>query len=161
MGVTRRLQLQNGGIYLIDAIDFTKIGLVKWSGYTAQSDLSYARRMEHGEILLMHRVITGAIKGEVVDHINGNGLDNRRSNLRLCTLAQNLYNKKKYKNNTTGDKGIELCKDQTRAKPWRATLTKEGKKVRGGYHETALEAAVAYNTLAIKYYGEFARLNII
>lgn len=112
-------------------------------------------------ITYMHRVILARIlerelvKGEQVDHINGNALDNRRENLRLAIGSQNNYNSRRYKNNTTGYKGVYFIKARRR---WAAHIQVEGKNIYLGYFKTPEDAYVAYCEAAKKYFGEFARL---
>ncbi len=77
----------------------------------------------------MHRVILGTPPGLFTDHVNGNQLDNRRENLRVCTPSQNQANKKLSKNNTSGHKGVEHVKKINR---WRATIVVNGKRITHG-----------------------------
>jgi len=90
----------------------------------------------------------------IVDHINGNVLDNRKCNLRLCTRAENARNVKKSKSNTSGYIGVS--KESTK---WLACVTLDGKVYRAGRFEDKVEAARARDRKAIELHGEFARLN--
>ena len=90
------------------------------------------------------------------DHINGNPLDNRRSNLRWCTPAQNRENSSKWNRNTNGYKGIYYEEDRG---VWRAEIRKAGRKVFLGRFHTKREAAIAYDHAALGYFGEYARSN--
>jgi hypothetical protein len=92
---------------------------------------------------------------EKVDHRNGDGLDNRRRNLRRTTEAQNQMNRRKPKNNTSGFKGVGFIKARKR---WRATIRYSTVRI-VGHFPTAHEAALAYDTAARQYHGKFARLN--
>ena len=89
--------------------------------------------------IYLHRQLTKAQKGQIVDHINGNGLDNRMDNLRICTHSQNSYNKKTPSTNKTGFKGV--CK---RGDKWRATIRKDGRYIELGLFQTPVEAHKAY-----------------
>jgi hypothetical protein len=108
----------------------------------------------------MHRIILKAPKDAHVDHINGDGLDNRKWNLRLCTRSQNLCNSSIKRNNTSGYKGVRLDK-WIGYKKWRAYIWTNGRQKYIGNFSCKNEAAKAYNETATKYYGEFAKLNII
>ena len=106
--------------------------------------------------LFVHRLIMDAPKGMHVDHINGNPLDNRKSNLRICTHAENSNNTGPRKNNTSGYKGVYWAK---RNKRWLAQITHNGKQVYIGHYKDKEEAARAYDAKAKEFQGEFAYLN--
>jgi hypothetical protein len=93
--------------------------------------------------------------GYVIDHINRNGLDNRRANLRLATVAQNAWNSKK-RNSHSGYKGV--CYDKVKQR-WRAAIVNHGRRIHLGYFEDKIAAAKAYDEVAKKYCGQFALLN--
>ena len=103
----------------------------------------------------MHRVIIQSPPGFEVDHRNGDGLDNQRDNLRICTVNQNQYNRGPQKNNTSGYKGVSFSK---RNKKWRADIKFNMRKISLGYFTSAKEAANAYALAAVSLHGEFARL---
>ncbi len=107
---------------------------------------------------LMAEAYLGLSKDHHVDHIDGNKLNNRISNLRLCTPRQNMGNQSKAKKNTSGYKGVYWSK--TRRK-WIAQIKKKPITVNLGAFETPQEAALAYDRAAIAHFGEFARANII
>lgn len=106
----------------------------------------------------MHRVVANAPDGMHVDHINGDPLDNRRSNLRIANQSQNLANRSCQVNNTSGFKGV-FKNRASRIKPWRAKIEVRGRTIFAGYFQTPEEAARAYDAAAIKHFGPFARLN--
>jgi hypothetical protein len=109
--------------------------------------------------IVMHRLITGAHKGDIVDHINGNTLDNRCSNLRLCTPLQNARNTHA-RRSSSGYKGVHRLKTSTNwKKPWVARIGIEGERVYLGKYKTAEEAAKKYDEAALEHFGEFANLN--
>jgi len=114
----------------------------------------YAARSEGKNQIHMHREIINAPADLQVDHINGNGLDNRRENLRLCTNAENARNRRLSKNNTTGYKGVDLD-----ANRYRAQIRVGQKFVYLGRFDDPIEAAKAYDAAAREHYGEFARTN--
>jgi hypothetical protein len=112
----------------------------------------------------LHRVITNAPKGMSVDHINGNPLDNRKENLRVCTNQENQMNRGRTKNNMSGYKGVYYRKKNKdmineRSKPWKAQIMFNQKVIYLGLYKTKEEAARAYDKKAIELFGEFAQLN--
>ena len=122
----------------------------------------YARssRRLNGENVpfLLHRVIVGAVAGQVVDHANGDILDNRRANLRACTHRQNLQNQSMHIRNRAGFKGVYVDK-RMKSRPFRASIGLGRKTKHLGYFATAEDAASAYDEAATRLFGEFARLN--
>ena len=110
-------------------------------------------------VMLMHRWILGidGVKGVQVDHINGNGLDNRRSNLRIASQSENLRNRKMASHNRSGFKGVYFAKQAWAvSKPWRAQIKVNGRKLSLGYFLTPEEAYEAYKEAAIQHHGQFA-----
>lgn len=105
-------------------------------------------------LIMLHRILTNARGKQRVDHISGDTLDNRRSNLRICTHAQNMRNRKRHKHASTEFKGVQRYRAR-----WRARLRLDGVQYTSPAFATPAEAAVAYDELAKKYHGEFARLN--
>lgn len=106
-----------------------------------------------GGHIKMHRLILMHPNGKV-DHKNGNTLDNRWSNLRIASHAQNLWNTNKPKNNTTGFKGVTLDK-RKRFKKYRAEIRVNGKRQSSSYYYSAREAHLWYKNMARKLHGEF------
>lgn len=143
------IDLTNGGFALIDAIDYDLVCSHTYYCIDCRG-VAYAAR-GHDRIM-MHHDITGT-KAKY-DHINGDGLDNRRSNLRLCTHSQNMQNLPRRSDNTSGYKGVVR-----KGSGWRARIQSAGKVYDGGTHNTPEEAARAYDELAKKHHGEFAWLN--
>jgi len=145
----------NNATILIDDDDFKKINKFKWYISRSAKDKYYIAN-RNGQRL--HRLITDCQDGMEVDHINGNTFDNRKVNLRICSRSENSMNRKKSNNKSSIYKGVSLYK---RDMNWVSYIKINGKKISLGYFETEKEAAFAYNTAAIKYFGEFALLNII
>lgn len=143
----------------IDDIDFERVSRWKWSycpnrgGYAVRNE-TYAPGKHR--YLLMARFIMNAPKGKFVDHINGDTLDNRRSNLRIATHAQNQMNQRRRSDNTSGYKGVQWSKQKQK---WIAVAWKAGHLYYGGASGDKVEAAEAYDRLATRLFGEFARLN--
>ncbi len=106
------------------------------------------------ETIYLHRVIMSAPQGAMVDHIDGNPLNNRKSNLRLATNAENQRNSKRRKDNTSGFKGVHLDK---RKGLWRAQIKLNGTKRWLGYFGTPEEAHFAYCKASATIHGDFGR----
>lgn len=112
--------------------------------------------------VLMHRIILARMLGrpltrrDMVDHADGNPLNNQRSNLRLASWAENGFNRSRQANGTSGYKGVTWFK---RRQKWQALIQCRGKRHFLGYYDTAEEAAHAYDAAARELHGEFARFN--
>ena len=106
----------------------------------------------------MHRMIMNPPQDKVVDHINGDKLDNRRSNLRICTQKENTRNRKSHKGSISEYKGVTFIKELKKRK-WFAYIHLDGKRKNIGTFKTEEEAARAYDYYAKKHFGEYARLN--
>jgi hypothetical protein len=149
--------LSQGAIALIDDVDGDAILAHKWSLNAGRwGSPGYAVRNSAGGMLQMHRVILGAPPGVEVDHRNGNGLDNRRGNLRLATASQNAANRPKTHGRFSEFKGIVWVRGAMR---WQAQLHLNGKTIRGRLVTSREEAARGYDDLARQHFGEFACLN--
>lgn len=136
--------------YVIVDKDFEYLAKLKW---TVDSN-GYAQ-VSGGSKNYVHRLVTNAKQGEVVDHIDGNKLNCKSSNLRLCTQAENARNQKLRLNNTSGYKGVRQIDNGK----FIARIKKDYKYRHLGVFKTKIEAAIAYNEAAQKLHGEFARLN--
>lgn len=141
---------------LVDEDDYNKVMEHNWcvcNGYAA-----YAKYINKKYVFIkMHRFILNAPDDKHVDHINGDTLDNRKSNLRLCSHFENSKNQKKRTNKTTSQfKGVHFWK---RDNNWRASIKLDGKTKHIGYFDTEEAAAKAYDIAAIQYYKEFAKTN--
>ena len=132
--------------------------------YGATYSGPYAHSGKGSNGCYVHRLVMGSPEGMDIDHINGNGLDNRKENLRACTRSQNAMNKKLRSDSTTGYKGVYKVKNTACKNPYKAAAAvpgTSGKKKSLGSFATAEEAAQAYNNYVIKEFGEFAYLNEI
>jgi hypothetical protein len=142
-------------IVLIDEDDLSIIQAYRWTSTTNGSKTFYASSMPDG--ILMHRLILGTIgKPVATDHINGNGLDNPRCNLRICTKAENNRNIGPKSNNSTGFKGVQFRRENL-TKSWRVRVRVNGKENQIGYFSTPEEAHAAYCEAAKRLHGKFAR----
>ena len=106
----------------------------------------------------MHRVVTGAMTGQLVDHINMDRVDNRQKNLRLCTKSQNGANRRRNSNKNTKYKGVYK---QANCVTYKSVIRVNGKNIHLGGYKTQEEAAKAYNKAAKELFGDFALLNVI
>jgi len=158
----RRIYLGDEEWTIVDGDVYYRLGHLKWQIKGNRGRKFYAVRFAkigpgRTKLLNLHRVITNAPKGLIVDHKNGCSLDNRRDNLRLATASQNCQNVPKRKKNTSS-RFIGVSFDKEHRK-WRAAISYQGKKIWLGYFDNEIDAACAYDAAARKYYGEFARLN--
>ncbi len=150
----KEIKLTRGKVALVDEEDFDKLNKYKWSAWKDKNkNIFYAMG---GNRLRMHRVIMGDIKGVAYDHINGDGLDNRKSNLRIATTQQNNMNTIPRKGGSSKYKGVCWHK---RKKKWMSRIGYNYNIVHIGYFDDEVEAALAYDKKAKELFGEFARLN--
>lgn len=158
METVKQITLSKGQFAIVDPNLFEELNKFKWS-VEGRTGKFYASRRINGKLIKMHRFILGLEDPKIcVDHINGNTLDNRISNLRICTWAQNLRNSAIKPSNKSGYKGVCFSEKLNR---FRATIKVNYKQIHLGVFRTAIEAARAYNAAAILHHGEFARLNEI
>lgn len=159
----KEIELSKGMVAIVDDCDFDELSRFNW--YLGTTSVVYAIRniyLPDGKrrTLGMHRQIMQMagfdIAGREVDHRDGNGLDNRRENLRLASHADNMRNKGVSCNNTSGFKGIYRVKEGS---SWAASIKSAGKACYLGRFNSSVEAARAYDRAAIVLFGEFARLN--
>lgn len=144
---------------IVDKEDYDFLIQWEWRA-TNFNGLYYATKTENGKQILMHRFLMNDTQSNrFIDHKDGDTLNNQKSNLRPCSHAENMRNRVLIcKTNTSGFKGVCWRKDRLR---WHAQIRFETKKINLGYFTSIIEAAKAYNEAAIKYHGEFARLNQI
>jgi hypothetical protein len=120
------------------------------------SRTGYVHLYRGREVWSLHRWIVRPEKGQYTDHINGNKLDNRCDNLRVCNHSQSMANVGPRKGNTSGYKGVSWAKKERK---WYATITVNKKQRNLGLYDDPQDAARAYNAAALEAWGEYARLN--
>jgi hypothetical protein len=150
------IPLSRGLVALVDDEDYEWLSQWRWCASANGYAVRMKRKGEDGfpGYVSMHRSIMAPSPGEEVDHKNRNGLDNRRSNLRLATGRQNKHNTGPRRRGTSGFKGVTQC-GPTR---WAAQIY-DGSRRHLGIYESAAEAAAAYDEAARGSFGEFAWLN--
>jgi len=152
---------------IVDDEDYERVNKLKWScgtnGYASNGVYirGSGRKNQKMKCTTMHRFILRPKKGEYVDHINGDKLDNRKINLRICTQSQNCCNCKittsvMGKETSSGFKGV--CFDKGRGL-WESYIWKNRKKYHLGRFEHEEDAADQYNIAAQIFFGEFSYLN--
>ncbi|MGI8403395.1 MAG: HNH endonuclease [Thermomicrobiales bacterium] len=138
----------------VDDEDMERILGFKWyllKGTKNGTTYMYATTRVKAQTIYMHRLITSAPKNMVVDHINNDGLDNRRSNLRLCSQSENMRNRGIRRNNTTGTAGVYL---RSYGK-YEVNISLNKKKIHVGVYATIEEARSARANAVSMHYGEF------
>lgn len=159
---------------LIDDEDLELVSKISWSPrwdtntfYAHGGDRNgvfkeYHGSNKRGRTVQMHRIIMGAKPGEFVDHINHNGLDNRKCNLRLCSALENARNGRSAKNANSKYLGVWYEPPRGGRKDrYRSAIRVNRKLINLCSTQNEKEAAFAYNAAALKYFGEFASINII
>lgn len=157
----RHIPLSRGQCAIVDEADYHLVSDTKWhahpnnkrgEGFYAVNGRGGAKPTIRGR-LYMHRVIAGALAHQFVDHIDGDGLNNRRENLRIVNRAQNNINRATP--NSTGFRGVHTMPEGN----YRAAVCVDRKRIYSGRFASAEDAARAYDALAIVHHGDFARLN--
>lgn len=155
----KEIPLSQGKTALVDDEDYDWLSQWKWYAVKMKGKFWYASRKENNpkrHAVFMHREIMMAPKGMDIDHHDGNGLNNTRKNLRVCTRSENACNRRLPIINTTGYKGVTWNKLEQK---YKARIVTNGKGIHLGYFSDPLQAAFAYDEAAKKYHGEFAKLN--
>jgi len=155
----KEIKMKRGFVAMVDDEDYEHLNQWKWHVLITNKNI-YARRDIRGEVgqtTKMHRLIMNAPKDKEVDHIDHNGLNKQKSNLRICTHAQNCMNV-----NPVGKSrylGVCLTRNGNGNPIIRSTIRTGEKRITIGQFKTEIEAAKAYDKMAKKYHGDFANLN--
>lgn len=155
----KEIQLSQDKVALVDDEDYDWLNQWKWYICT-QKKTSYVLRIKERKTILMHRQIMNAQKGELIDHKDGNGLNNQKSNLRKCTRSQNNANRHSF----GSSKYLGVCKATHTDNGkiyiyWHANIKKNQEPICLGIFKSEIDAAKAYDKKAKELHGEFARLN--
>lgn len=151
----KKIQLTKGQFSIVDDEDYKTFSCFNWYAQKGNGGL-YAARREKGKIVFLHRKIIKATEGYEVDHINGDTLDNQRNNLRIVTRRQNAQNSKKRKGSLSKYKGVTWNKERNK---WQAQIKVDGKQLFLGHFRNEISAAKSYDKAAVKYFGDYARIN--
>jgi hypothetical protein len=159
---TRTIPLTRGFVAIIDADDWDMVSRHKWAAQKGGNSV-YARTSIRGGdgkqyALLLHRLLLKSERGTFVDHIDGDGLNNIRANLRACSHAENIRNSavKTDKRKRSKFKGVGQCSGTGR---WRASIEKDGSRLDLGTFDTEERAARAYDAASRLFHGRFSRNN--
>lgn len=152
----KKIKLNTGEFTLVDDDDFLIYGNMKWFVNSDGYPKNHSGPRKTRKSKSLHRLIMKAQKGETVDHINRNKLDNRKCNLRIVPQQKQCFNRSLSKHNKTGYKGVGFNK---RLNKYIAQICKDYKTYHLGVFETKEEAAKVYDENAIKLFGEYASTN--
>lgn len=154
-----KICLTRGKFTLIDSEDFEFLNRWKWFAIQIGRKYYAVRSKREGKTnkrIYLHRQILKAQLKEVVDHIDGDGLNNKKVNLRVCSRAENVRNQSVRVTSKSGYKGVSW---ENGKQLWRADISVNGHSKFLGHYQTKEKAAKAYNEMALEYHGEFAKLN--
>jgi hypothetical protein len=151
----REIPLTQGLVTIVDREDYADLAQFRWFAHRHRPTGPYYASRHAGHLReTMHGRLMQPPPGFEVNHIDGNTLNNRRSNLRLATPHQSRCHRGKRRDNSTGYKGVSRHREH-----YRATMRVEGRQIHLGVFPDAITAALAYDAAASAYHGEFARLN--
>ncbi len=156
----RQIKLTQGKVAIVDDADYEVLSKHKWYAQLI-GKVWYAQRnikKTNGQrtIQKMHRLVMNPPAKIGIDHINGNGLDNCRCNLRICSQSENCQNQKAIRGGTSKFKGVHFHKQSNK---WMARIHVNYKSIYLGVFDAETKAAIAYNEAAAYFFGDFARLN--
>lgn len=157
----KKIKLTQGQYTLVNNLDYKFLNQWKWCVQWSDNTRSfYAVRTiwigDKTKTIRMARLILGAKKGQIVDHINHDTLDNRRKNLRICNHSENMQNRRRKRNSTSGYKGVSWNNVMNQ---WQAQIRVNGKLINLGFSKSKRTMAKTYDVYAIKLFGKFAHIN--
>lgn len=155
----KTIPLTQGKFALIDDADFDLVSKFKWCAQNRPSGICYAVTRFPGsrKLIYLHRFVMGEPSGMMVDHINHNGLDNQKENLRSCTCSQNQMNRTGAQmNSTSGARGVSLKKISSQ---WQAQIRLNGRLKYLGLFSSIGAASAAYVAANAKYFGDFGGIS--
>lgn len=149
------IPLTKGKFAIIDQSDYQLVSKYKWYAHKSPRATSFYAHNKGKKLIQMHRLIMGITDRRIlIDHKDHDGLNNRRSNLRIVTLAQNAQNSRVSKNTSSKYRGVWWNKEKNK---WSVQVNRK----HVGHFKTEDEAGLAYNKKATELYGEFASLNFV
>ena len=154
--MSKEIPLTQGFTAIVDDEVYEWVSRLKWYAATRCDGIPYACRQKGRYRAYLAREIIKAESGQQVDHINGNTLDNRLANLRICTHRENCCNRRKPTGKSSRFKGVTWDKD---LRQWRAMIRSNSKLIHLGSFHSETNAARAYDAAAREYFGDFARTN--
>jgi len=162
----KEIILTQNKVTLVDDEDYEYLNHWKWYAYKYKKGTTYyagrntSRKLGSQKRIPMHNQLLGYQDNNIIDHKDGNGLNNQKTNIRFCTFSQNSRNKKGF--SSSNYKGVyKKLNRPNRIKCYEASIYFNNKSHYLGSFKTPQEAAIAYNKAAILNFGEFARLNNI
>lgn len=154
---TKEIPLTRGLVAIVDEQDYELLSTTLWHATRGSSLRTfYAAAYIDSKYVRMHRLIIPVRDGFVVDHVDGNGLNNTRKNLRVATLSQNMFNRSAATKARSRFKGVTHHKN---GGGWQAEIRANRRKYYLGFFKNELDAARAYDAAARELHGEFARVN--
>ena len=153
----KQIKLTQGKYAIIDDSSFGLVSQYKWHFHITNGKMGYPRTMIAGKKIRLHTLLMKNPKGTYADHVNGNTLDNRRENLRICTPSESNANLSKRVGCSSKYKGISFDKERDK---WQVRVYFKKKKVFFKRVNTEIEAARLYDLIARKIFGKFAKTNL-